>query len=39
MSNDERAALADRVIWNEGTLDELYAELDAALDDAGLARG
>jgi dephospho-CoA kinase len=39
MSNDERAALADRVLWNEGTLDELFAELDVALDDAGLVRG
>jgi dephospho-CoA kinase len=39
MSNDERAALADRVVWNEGTLDELYAELDVALSEAGLARG
>jgi len=36
--NDERAALADRVLWNEGTLTELYAELDAALP-AGLTRG
>ncbi len=39
ISNDERAALADRVLWNEGTVDELFAELDAALDDAGLVRG
>jgi len=39
MSNDERAALADRVLWNEGTLTELYAELDAALAEAGLTRG
>ncbi len=39
MSNDERAALADRVLWNEGTLDELFAELDVALQDAGLVRG
>jgi dephospho-CoA kinase len=39
MGNDERAALADRVIWNEGTIDELYAELDSALLDAGLVRG
>jgi dephospho-CoA kinase len=39
MSNEERAALADRVLWNEGTLDELYAELDAALRDVGLVRG
>jgi dephospho-CoA kinase len=39
MSNDERAALADRVVWNEGTLDDLYAELDVALSEEGLARG
>jgi dephospho-CoA kinase len=39
VSNDERAAVADRVLWNEGTLDELYAELESALDDAGLSRG
>ena len=39
MSNDDRAALADRVLWNEGTMDELFAELDVALDDAGLVRG
>ena len=39
MSNDERALLVDRVLWNEGTLDELSAEVDAALDEAGLSRG
>jgi len=39
MSNDERAASVDRVLWNEGTLDELYAELDSALDESGLSRG
>lgn len=33
MSNDERAALADRVIWNEGPLGELYARVDEALAD------
>ncbi len=33
-SNAARERLADRVIWNEGTLDELYAQVDAAL--AGL---
>lgn len=33
MSDDERAALADRVIWNEGTLEELYARVDEALAD------
>jgi dephospho-CoA kinase len=39
MSNDERSAIVDRVIWNEGTLDELYAQLDEALELVGLARG
>jgi dephospho-CoA kinase len=33
MSNEARSALADRVFWNEGTLDELYAQVDAALAD------
>jgi dephospho-CoA kinase len=39
MSNDERGALADRVLWNEGTIDELFTELDVALGDSGLIRG
>lgn len=39
ISNSERAALVDRVLWNEGTIEELYAELDDALDDQGLSRG
>jgi dephospho-CoA kinase len=39
MGNDERASMVDRVLWNEGTLDELYTELDAALADVGLLRG
>lgn len=37
VSNEERAAIVDRVLWNEGTLDELYDELDATLADAGLS--
>jgi dephospho-CoA kinase len=32
-SNDELAALADRVLWNEGTLEELYGQVDEALGD------
>lgn len=32
-TNDERARLVDRVIWNEGTLEELYEQLDAAVAD------
>lgn len=38
MSNEERAALVDRVLWNEGTLDDLYAQLDAALVELGVGR-
>ncbi len=39
MTNERRAEIVDRVIWNEGTLDELYAQIDAALRDEGLASG
>jgi dephospho-CoA kinase len=39
MTNAQRTAIVDRVIWNEGTLDELYQRLDAALSDSGLERG
>jgi dephospho-CoA kinase len=39
MTNEERAALVDRVLWNEGTLEELYDEIDGALRDEGLAGG
>lgn len=39
MSNEEREALVDRVIPNEGTLEELHERLDVALDLVGLARG
>lgn len=31
MDNDSRAAIVDRVIWNDGTLEDLYGSLDAAL--------
>jgi dephospho-CoA kinase len=31
--NDDRAALADRVIWNRGSLEALYAQIDEALSD------
>jgi dephospho-CoA kinase len=33
VSNEDRGALADRVIWNEGSLEELYAQVDEALGD------
>ncbi len=39
MSNDERAAIVDRVIWNEGSLDELHVSLDEALRALELVRG
>jgi dephospho-CoA kinase len=38
MSNDERAAIVDRVLWNEGSLNDLHGEVDAALAEAGLSR-
>lgn len=39
MGNEERAAVADRVIWNEGSLEELYVAVDDELAEEGLARG
>jgi len=36
MSNEERESLADRVLWNNGTLEELFAQLDAALVELGV---
>ena len=35
-SNDERRAFADRVIRNEGTLEELHARVDEALEGLGV---
>ncbi|HEV3187528.1 MAG TPA: dephospho-CoA kinase [Acidimicrobiales bacterium] len=32
MSNEEREALADRVLFNNGSLEELFAQLDSALE-------
>ena len=32
MSNDERAALVDRVIWNDGTIDDLRTRIDQLLE-------
>lgn len=39
MSNAERAAIVDRVIWNEGSLEDLYDQLATALQESGLAGG
>jgi len=36
MSNEERVRIVDRVIWNDGTLEELYRHVDEALDALGL---
>ena len=38
-SNDERAAMVDRVIWNEGTLVELFEQLDEVLRESSVVRG
>ena len=35
MGNDERESLSDRVLWNNGTIDELFAQLDGALRELG----
>jgi dephospho-CoA kinase len=39
MPNEERAAIVDRVIWNEGTPEDLRRAVDQALADEGLAGG
>jgi dephospho-CoA kinase len=36
MSNEERMAIVDRVIWNDGTIDELFGQLDEAIEDLGV---
>jgi len=39
MDNDQRSSIVDRVIWNEGSLEDLYRKLDAALMASGLGHG
>ncbi len=39
MPNDERVRIVDRVIWNEGTIEDLRRAVDEALADEGLGRG
>ena len=39
MSNAERAAIVDRVIWNEGSLDDLHSSIDRALVESGVEHG
>ena len=38
-TNDQRASIADHVLWNNGTFDELYAQLDGQLLRCGLIDG
>lgn len=39
VGNGERASMVDQVIWNDGSLDELFEKLDAQLERCGLTRG
>ncbi len=39
LSNDERAAIVDHVIWNDGTIEHLRDELDTQLAVTGLVGG
>jgi len=39
ISNEERSAIVDHVIWNDGTIDELFAKIDAQLRQSGLLDG
>lgn len=39
LSNDERAAIVDHVIWNDGTIEHLRDELDTQLSVTGLVGG
>lgn len=39
MSNEERSAIVDRVLWNEGSIEDLYHQLDVLLHENGLGRG
>ncbi|MBW4077394.1 MAG: dephospho-CoA kinase [Acidobacteria bacterium] len=36
MSNDERAAIVDHVIWNDGTIDALHVKLEEQLRQSGV---
>jgi dephospho-CoA kinase len=38
-TNEERGSIVDRVIWNEGTLDKLIAQVDALVANEGLTGG
>ncbi len=39
ISNEERASIVDQVLWNDGSVDELYAQLDTQLRRCGLVHG
>lgn len=39
ISNEDRSAIVDDVIWNDGTIDELSAKIDAQLRHSGLLDG
>jgi dephospho-CoA kinase len=39
MSNDERSAVVDQVIWNDGDLQQLHEQLDVQLHRIGLRGG
>jgi dephospho-CoA kinase len=39
ITNEERFSLVDHVLWNDGTIEELYLELDAQLTRSGLVHG
>ncbi len=39
VSNDEREAMVDRVLWNTGTLDELYRAVDELVVESGIVSG
>lgn len=38
MTNEQRVSIVDRVIWNNGTREELFERIDDALDLPGVAR-
>lgn len=39
ITNEERASLVDQVLWNDGTIEELHAQLDTQLVRSGLSNG
>jgi dephospho-CoA kinase len=39
VTNDERETMVDRVLWNTGTLDELYRAVDELVVESGITSG